>query len=185
MAHDPMVVKLHKVLEESGQVASSHIVSLKPKASAREPSRAPETAAESSSAAQHAQANAARMPARRSKRRVPGFVVVLGVALLLIVALGMYLSRLSVPSAQVSAAGENVDGLVAHVGTLILLPQGEVPTVATVSDLNALKGQAFFDHASLGDKVLMYPKAQEAVLYDPQQDKVIQVGPLTVSQSAK
>jgi hypothetical protein len=27
----------------------------------------------------------------------------------------------------------------------------------------------------------MYPKAQEAILYDPVQDKVIQIAPLTVT----
>ena len=75
----------------------------------------------------------------------------------------------------------DIDSLVAHVGTLILLPQGEEPTIATVTDLNALKGQAFFANAALGDKVLMYPKAQEAVLYDPSQGKVIQIAPLTVT----
>ena len=121
---------------------------------------------------------AASAPQKRVRTGAPRFVFVIGIALLAAVAAGMFLSR---SSATDTGATESVDALVAHVGSLILLPQGEEPTVATVSDLQALKGQAFFEHASLGDKVLMYPKAQEAVLYDPREDKVIQVAPLTVT----
>jgi hypothetical protein len=69
--------------------------------------------------------------------------------------------------------------LVNAVGKLILLPTGETPTVATVSDLSALQGQAFFANAKVGDKVLVYQKAKTAFLYDPAQNKIINVSPIS------
>ncbi len=71
--------------------------------------------------------------------------------------------------------------VVDQVGKLMLLPD-EKPTVAVVSDLNKLKGQQFFAHASQGDVVLMYAKAQKAILYSPAQNKIIEVAPITQGQ---
>jgi len=70
--------------------------------------------------------------------------------------------------------------LVAKVAKLIYLPEGEVPTIATVTDLNALKGQVFFVDAQKGDKVLIYTKAKKAVLYNPKSNKIVTVAPLSV-----
>jgi len=72
--------------------------------------------------------------------------------------------------------------LIAEVGKLIVLPSGEQPTIATVSDVNRLKGQTFFVHARNGDKVLIYTKAQEAILYDPLANKIVEVGPISLTQ---
>lgn len=126
---------------------------------------------------------------RRKRRRVPGFVILLVLALLLAIAAGVYFSfapaSLSATNAASTAASQSeqasVEALVSRVGALMVLPQGETPTIATVTDLSALSGQTFFANAALGDKVLMYPKAGQAILYDPVADKIIQVGPLTVS----
>lgn len=59
-----------------------------------------------------------------------------------------------------------------------LLPTDEQPTIATISDPEKLKGQAFFTSAQTGDKVLVYSKAGKAVLYRPSIDKVIVMAPL-------
>jgi len=72
--------------------------------------------------------------------------------------------------------------LVSEVGKLIVLPAGEQPTIATVSDINKLKSQTFFSHARNGDKVLIYTKAQEAILYDPIANKIVEVGPISLTQ---
>jgi hypothetical protein len=71
--------------------------------------------------------------------------------------------------------------LVADVGEHMLLPENETPTLATVSDLHALEGQMFFRNAAVGDKVLMYLVSQQAILYRPSIDKIIEVGPITGS----
>lgn len=60
---------------------------------------------------------------------------------------------------------------------LIVLPD-EQPTIATVTDPDKLKNQAFFANAKVGDRVLIFTQAKKAILYDPQADRIIDVAPL-------
>lgn len=85
------------------------------------------------------------------------------------------------PQAQTQ---EEVKRLVAEVGKLIELPQGEDPTVATVTDVSKLAGQPFFQRARNGDKVLIYTNARKAVLYSPGLKKVIDVAPVNIGTSS-
>ncbi len=77
-------------------------------------------------------------------------------------------------------AQREVDDLVARVGRLVVLPEGETPTIATVSDPEALKDQAFFAKAQKGDKVLIYAQAKKAILYSVTMNKIIDVAPLNI-----
>lgn len=79
-------------------------------------------------------------------------------------------------------AQNEVENLVSRVGELIVLPLGEEPTVATVTDPEQLKEEAFFANAKQGYKVLIYTKARKAILYDPAQHKVIEVAPLNIGK---
>ena len=79
-----------------------------------------------------------------------------------------------------SVAQQEVASLVAEVGKHIVLPEGEMPTVATVTDPDKLKDQAFFANAKSGYKVLVYANAKKAFLYDPVNDKLIDVAPLNI-----
>lgn len=72
--------------------------------------------------------------------------------------------------------------LLNEVGKLIVLPSGEQPQIATVTDVSKLKGQSFFAHARNGDKVLIYAKSQQAILYDPVANKIVEVGPINMMQ---
>jgi hypothetical protein len=78
------------------------------------------------------------------------------------------------------AAQAEVDSLLAEVGELIVLPEGETPTVATVSDPEQLKTQAFFTNAEKGDKVLLYTTAKKAILYNPNTHKIVEVAPVNI-----
>lgn len=80
------------------------------------------------------------------------------------------------PSDSVNA---QMNQLVDRVGKLIVLPS-EQPTLATVSDITKLQDQPFFIHAQNGDKVLLYSKANIAILYRPSINKIIQVGTLNI-----
>jgi hypothetical protein len=75
---------------------------------------------------------------------------------------------------------QEVDKLVEEVGKLIDLPKDELPTVATVTDLEKLRDQPFFRNAKNGDKVLVFQKAQKAILYDPVAKKIIEVSQVDV-----
>lgn len=72
------------------------------------------------------------------------------------------------------------DEIKESVGKLMVLPENEVPTYATVNDLEPLKGNLFFEKARLGDKVLVYSKNGKAILYRPSENKIIEVGPLNI-----
>jgi hypothetical protein len=80
-------------------------------------------------------------------------------------------------------AQQEAKDLVARVGALVALPTGEEPTIATVTDINKLKNQAFFKNAQNGDKVLLYAKALKAYLYSVSMNKILEVAPITVNQN--
>ncbi len=77
--------------------------------------------------------------------------------------------------------GEDIRALLERVGQLIVLPTDEEPTVATVTDPDVLKGEAFFVNANKGDKVIIYVKAKRAILYDPVQHKIVEVAPFNMN----
>jgi hypothetical protein len=80
---------------------------------------------------------------------------------------------------------QQTDALLKRVGALMTLPASEVPTIADVSDVSQARQQStFFSTAANGDKVLMYAKAGEAILYRPSTNKIILVAPLTFSSAA-
>mgnify|MGYP006374517765 CR=1 FL=1 len=75
---------------------------------------------------------------------------------------------------------EKIESLVAKVEKLIDLPQGELPTLAEITSIENIKDQPFFAKAKVGDKVLLYPVAKKAFLYDPVVKKVLEVAPINV-----
>ena len=80
-------------------------------------------------------------------------------------------------------AQQETQALVDRVSQLIVLPEGEEPTIATVKDPEALRGQAFFAKAKVGDKALIYTTAKKAILYDPVANKILEVAPLIIGSS--
>ena len=78
-------------------------------------------------------------------------------------------------------AKAQTQSLVEKAGKHVELPAGEEPTVATVSDVSKLSNQTFFANAKNGDKVLIYSKAKQAILYRPSEDRVINIAPLNIN----
>ena len=78
------------------------------------------------------------------------------------------------------AVQQETQKLLANVSELIVLPEGETPTIATVTDPERLKDQPFFAKAQAGDKVLIYTNARKAILYSSTQNKIVEVAPINI-----
>lgn len=111
----------------------------------------------------------------------------LGILVLILAAIAAYFyvqySNLKSDPAKESQA--EAQKLAAQVGKLIVLPVGEQPTVATVTDVEKLKDQPFFAKAQNGNKVLIYTQAKKAILFDPVANKIIEVAPINIGDSTK
>ncbi|MEK7124690.1 MAG: hypothetical protein AAB877_03375 [Patescibacteria group bacterium] len=80
-------------------------------------------------------------------------------------------------------AQQEIQSLIEKVGKLVVLPEGETPTVATVADPEKLKDQPFFANAKKGDKVLIYTNAKKAILYDPVNNKIVEIAPVNIGNN--
>jgi hypothetical protein len=86
----------------------------------------------------------------------------------------------SSPQSAQANAREEAKKLVAEVSKLISVPSDEDPTVATVEDSEKLKSTPFFANAQNGDRVLIYSTAKKAIIYRPGENKIIEVGPISI-----
>ncbi|OGN27581.1 MAG: hypothetical protein A2941_01120 [Candidatus Yanofskybacteria bacterium RIFCSPLOWO2_01_FULL_49_17] len=82
-------------------------------------------------------------------------------------------------------AQEETAKLIAKVGKLIVLPEDETPTVATVADPEKLQSQPFFAKAKKGDKVLIYANVKKAILYDVENNMILEVAPINIGNVNK
>lgn len=64
---------------------------------------------------------------------------------------------------------------------VIELPEGEAPTLATVTDREKLAAQPFFKRAENGDKILIYSESGQVILYRPSTKKIIDVTTVNVT----
>jgi hypothetical protein len=125
--------------------------------------------------------------------------LIIGIAIVVVlVAIGAYVYQqtgfaflTTTPSSDQTANVNSEEGrsemesLVKEVGKLIVLPEGEDPTVATITDPSKLQDQPFFVNAKAGDKVLIYPTARKAFLYDPSAKKLVEVAPLVLGDPSR
>lgn len=112
------------------------------------------------------------------------YILLAVLLLLIVIGLLLYFFRGSFLNPQTKNYSKNeAESLYNKVGNHFVLPEGELPTIATVTDPEKLKGQAFFIKAKAGDKVLIFTNAKEAILYDPVIDKVVTVAPLNIDEN--
>jgi hypothetical protein len=112
--------------------------------------------------------------------RLHFFLWILIIVAIVILALGFEAGRYSVYNAHPEFAGaDQASAILAKVGTLIQLPAGETPTMATINDAaSAKQAQPFLVSAQNGDILIVYPNAAVAILYRPSTNKVIVEGPV-------
>lgn len=89
--------------------------------------------------------------------------------------------KLKVLGSQQEGAKTEDARLTDAIGRLMVLPHGESPTIATVTDKDRLKTQPFFAQAENGDKVLIYSKAKKAILFRPSINKIIDVTSIAIA----
>jgi hypothetical protein len=80
------------------------------------------------------------------------------------------------------AAKEETAKIVELVGKLVILPEGEEPVMATVTDKEKLKDQPLFAKAENGDKILIYSLAKKAFIYNPTKNVIVDVVPVNVGE---
>lgn len=76
------------------------------------------------------------------------------------------------------------DRIVSEVSKIYAVPANEQPTVALVQDKNKLKNQYFFSDVENGDYILVYSGKKIAMVYREREHKLINVGPITLSNSS-
>lgn len=81
-------------------------------------------------------------------------------------------------SSQVDKESQEI---ITAVSKLAIVPVGEVPTLASVTDKDKLPDTPFFQNAENGDRVLLYTQAQRAYLYRPSENKIVESSPLTLN----
>jgi hypothetical protein len=79
------------------------------------------------------------------------------------------------------SAEASVRKLVEEVSEAIIIPQDELPTVAKVADASQLANQPFFMNARTGDDILIFEKAEKAILWRPSVRRVVEVSSLVAS----
>lgn len=77
-------------------------------------------------------------------------------------------------------AKEEARVLAQKLSALVVVPEGEEPVVATVTDKDKLKDQPIFANAENGDKLIIYAAAKKAFLYDEKNNKVKDIIPVNL-----
>ncbi len=87
------------------------------------------------------------------------------------------------------AAQKELTTIVDNVRKIMILPNEEIPQVAIIQDVEALKKtQDFFVDAENGDKILVYAQARKAIIYREKTNQIVNValniGPVTDESNA-
>jgi len=104
------------------------------------------------------------------------------IALGILLAAGLLYYFVFTPADPQAEARKEAQRIVAAVGKLMVLPAGEEPIIATVADPSQLAGQPFFANARVGDKVLIFNAARKAILYNEDENRIVDVAPLSPGQ---
>lgn len=85
----------------------------------------------------------------------------------------------ALPTPGSAKATQDLNETLSAIDKLMELPKGDQPSLATVADKDQLKDEPFFDPSQNGDKVVIFPKAQLAILYRPSSNKIVSVSPIS------
>ena len=108
--------------------------------------------------------------------------VILGICLTF-----LYVQKYGIPFEKVLQSVSKIEEtkqmqqIIDNVAKLMILPKGEQPVIATIMDsITLAKEQPFYIGSSNGDVVLVYQKALKAIIYNPEKNIIVNVGPVSV-----
>ena len=130
-------------------------------------------------------------PAQPAKKNWKKKVIWL-LVILVVIAVGYYgykyyqARRMADPVYREAQTAKLIKGVTDKVGKLMILPKGETPTVATITDIDKLKAdQPFYNDAQNGDQLLVYPSVRRAIIYSPSRNIIVNSGPVYVQDDQK
>lgn len=85
---------------------------------------------------------------------------------------------------QSAQSTKNSKILIDKINRLILLPKNEPPSIATINNVVQLQKQSsFYKDARNGDVLLIYFQAKKAFIYDPEQNIIVNTGPVFMEKN--
>ena len=89
------------------------------------------------------------------------------------------LAILTDPTIAAEAGKKQTEEVLGKVGKLIILPKDKNPVVATINDVEKLATtQDFYREAHNGDRLVIFPASKKAVIYDEDDNRIVNVGPI-------
>jgi len=73
-------------------------------------------------------------------------------------------------------AQKQANKVLADLSSIMELPENELPSISTITDISALAGNLFFERAQNDDVIIAYTQAQQAIIFRPSMKKIINVG---------
>jgi len=105
-------------------------------------------------------------------------VIIAFLTIILVITCGLVLKNRS--SSKITSSN-SIGSIKAAISQHYLLPTDEEPALATVTDVSKLSS-ALKAEAQNGDRLLIYQKHQQAILYRPNIDRVIAVTPVSIDE---
>ncbi|OGH86567.1 MAG: hypothetical protein A2493_00940 [Candidatus Magasanikbacteria bacterium RIFOXYC12_FULL_33_11] len=125
-------------------------------------------------------------PVIKKRKKSGNFAIFVLSILLVISLLGSYYFYTKYSAIKNNAdilSQKEINSVLKDVSKLMFLPTDEEPSMATIIDKNQLIDQPFFTEAKNGDKLLIFGKSSQAIIYRPSDNKIIKVGPIFLNQS--
>lgn len=143
------------------------------------------------------------LPMNKPPRRRGMLIIWVMVALLLVTAVGaaiFFYMQWQRVQGQIKQATETnqlqsgpdeetqkqIENIIKTLREVVLLPEGETPTLVRVTDKEKLtENKEFFQDAENGDIVLVYTQARKAYLFRPSTGKLVNLAPINLTGEAR
>ena len=134
-------------------------------------------------------------PTKNKRRLLPKISTIIIIILLAVVAGGGYyfytkynetkqeVEKLSTAQGQQELTKTQTQQLLGEMRSRIVLPEGEDPVVATITDINLLKENEFYKDAKNDDRVVVYATAKKAYIYRPSTKTIVNVGAFQIEST--